>query len=232
MRRMLLIGVLFAGCASASSDAGPGATDADPGSGTVDAELALIDGAPDAPPDAYVPQPITITQSTSPAMVSGNTLVCGQAPYTLENHYYRVFPLADHGIAGEFQVQNVQFGVEHAQGSHTLTVNVGTYSGAVTPTTAGLDAALWTPIASTSIGIPDGDQQTINVPIAATIPAGGKLMVELASPNSSDRFWPSSNASGETYPTYRRTTCANTIQSYAATGITTVHLVMNVSGLR
>ena len=231
MRRMLLLGVLFAGCASASSGAAAGDPDAAPGSGTVDSDIVVIDGAPDAAPDAYVPQPITITQSTSTTMAAAHTLVCGQNRYTPENHYYRVFPLADHGITAAFQVQNVQFGVQHAQGSHTVTVNVGTYGGAVTPTTAGLDAALWTPIASTSVAIPNGDGLTMNVPITATIPAGGKLMVELASPDSGDRFWPASNASGETYPTYRRTTCANTIQSYAATGLPNVHLIMSVSGL-
>ena len=227
--------MVLGGCASASTDGGdinPGGDDASTG-GNEDAatDAITIDAAPDAVPIDAAPMLVTVTQSTSQAIVAG-TATCNNGSVTRENHFYRVFPLTDHGITGPFQVQNVQFGVQQADGGHTVTVNVGTYGGAYAPGAAGLDPAQFTPIATTSLAIANGGSFMVTAPIALTIPAGGKLMVEIVSPNSGDIFVPASNGSGETYPSFLRAPqCDNSIKSFAAIGFPAVHLVMNVTGL-
>jgi hypothetical protein len=227
--------MVLGGCASASTDGGGVNPGEDSGTNTDDAGAdgsITIDAAPDAVPIDAAPMLATITQSTSQAIASPSTVACWNQNVTRENHFYRVFPLTDHGITGPFQVQNVQFGVEVSLGGHTVTVNVGTYGGPYAPGAAGLDSAQFAPIASASVSIPDGNAFMVTAPIALTIPAGGKMMVEIVSPNVNDRFFPGSNGSGETYSSFFRSPqCDNSIKSYAASGFPAVHLVMNVTGL-
>jgi hypothetical protein len=224
--------MVLGGCASASVGGNTGddsGTDTD--AGTDGSIIATIDAAPDAVPIDAAPMPITVTQSTSQA-ISAGTVTCNNGSVTRENHFYRVFPLADHGITGPYQVQNVQFGVQTSQGGHTVTVNVGTYGGTYAPGAAGLDPAQFAPIATTSVAVPNGNAFMVTAPIALTIPPGGKLMVEIVSPNVGDWFFPGSNGSGETYSSFFRSPqCDNSIKSYAASGFPAVHLVMNVTGL-
>lgn len=224
--------MVLGGCASASLDNGGNA--GDDGGPTDDAGTdgsITIDGAPDAVPIDAAPMQVTVTQSTSQAIAAGAP-TCNNGSVTRENHFYRVFPLSDHGITGPFQVQNVQFGVRQAEGGHTVTLNVGTYGGAYAPGAAGLDPAQFAPIATTSLAITNGGNYMVTAPIALTIPAGGKLMVEIVSPNTGDIFVPASNSGGETYPGFLRSPqCDNSIKSFAAIGFPAAHLVMNVTGM-
>lgn len=230
--RETIVFVVLAGCASASLGNSPPGDDSGITPDDAGADGSAIDAPPDAVPIDAAPMPITVTQSTSQVIGTPSTVNCNNGSVTGENHYYRVFPLADHGITGPLQVQNVQFGVETSLGSHTVTINVGTYGGAYAPGAAGLDPAQFAPIASTSLAIPNGNVFMTTAPIALTIPAGGKMMVEIVSPATNDWFFPGSNAGGETYPSFWRSPqCDNTIKSYAASGRPNVHLVMNVTGL-
>ena len=231
--RLTVFAFLFAGCASASppNPAGDVQPDADPEPGP-GADAALPDAPPVEIPDAAPPAPVmvTLSQTTNATIAMPNTVNCHNAYETAENSYYRVFPLADYGITNAFHVQNVQFAVEESDGAHTVSVNVGTYAGAIAPNTAALDPGQWTPIASAQQAVPDGAGGTVTVPIDTIIPAGSKLMVELLSPGAGDWFFPGSNANGETYPTFTRSQCSPTIHSYVSDGFGGVHVILTVTG--
>lgn len=243
MRRWSLLVVWLAACASATppgnvgTDASGGPevdaaviVDAPPGS--VDAVVVPIDGAIEPPP----PMDITLSQTTNTTIATNNTPVCVNIfDETLTNSFYRVFPLADYGITGAFHVKSVQFAVQNAEawagGSQDVVVNVGTYTGAIAANTAALSGGQWFPTASATVNVPDGGNMMMTAPIDVVIPAGSKMMVELRSPYDGNRFFPGSNRSGETYPTFWGSSCEGGIKSYASLG-DDVDLVLTVTGTK
>lgn len=199
--RIVLLVVLLGACATADKGGG-GSPDASTGT---DSSL---------PPDAFVPpvdagpMPVSLTQNTSQTPTSGSSIACSAAGITAENSYYRVFGLADHGIAGELTVESVTFAVESADagtgtsqpGTLKLAIYGGTPGGTLSPT-------MMTPVTSTAITIPDGALTMVNVPIAATIPPNSQLVVELLIPDgeaAGHSFFLGSNTAGDTKPGYIR----------------------------
>jgi hypothetical protein len=204
------------------------AIDAAPG--TIDAAPLPIDGSIDPPMD------VTLSQTTTTTIEANNTLVCGNIfGETTTNSFYRVFPLADYGITGSFHVKSVQFAVQTAESwdgtSQNVTINVGTYTGAIAPTTPSLQGAQWFPTASAAVSVPDGGNMMMTAPIDVVIPAGSKMMVELRSAYDANRFFPGSNRSGETYPTFWGSSCEGGIKSYTSLG-DTVNLILTVTGTK
>src|SRR5690606_1268238 len=158
-----------------------------------DSDVPGIDAMVDAPPG---PQTRTLTQTTSQTIKGANTLACGNPTngWTSTNKYYRVFDLAAMGITTPFTVSKVSFQVEHCDKligtgtGTTVAVRVGTYSAAAGATLA---TANMTILASNaSVAVPEVIQVdtttpggTVDAPITATIPAGGRLLVEVDAPD-------------------------------------------------
>lgn len=168
----------------------------------------------DAPPGVMTK---TLSQTTNDTLAGGNSVACPAAngdPGTSENHFYRVFDLSTFGISTAFTVTGVSFQVEDCESvagnGTTVNVHVGTYSGATGGST--LTAANLTEVSSaTGVAVPEVDETgtttpgaTINVPMAATIPAGSKLYVEIESPDGDNdhQFYIGTTTGGQSAPSY------------------------------
>lgn len=204
MIRSLLLISSIAACATADppgqfaggADAG-GGSPIDAAGGQSDAPSRPIDAAgsgSSAPMDAPAgPTTITLTQ-VSTTVLATSSLGCedDNTDSTYEQAYYRVFDLAAMGVTSTLTLSSVAFGVQSADGTETLTINVGTYS-AAPGTTLSVGSADWgagdvTAIATTTTSLPASSTGTIvSVPIAATIPSGSRLIVEVRSPNESSK---------------------------------------------
>lgn len=198
----------------------------------------------DPPPDAEPsePQAVTLSQATSPTVMTANTLVCSSnvnnvPQYTLENHFYRVFRLSDFGISTTFTAQQVVFAVEDAStttGSQTVTVRLHTMTGST------LTNASLTLLYGQNVLVNDTTLATIPVTLTTpvVVPAGSTLVLELFAPAHSAQgnfFYPGSNTSGESGPSYVRADgCTIPEPSTYATvaPAETVHLIMSVSGTK
>ncbi|HWU89901.1 MAG TPA: hypothetical protein VN253_21715 [Kofleriaceae bacterium] len=233
MKWLPVLALGLSACASAEREA---PADGSPGA----------DGAPPAdavPIDAPPPQ-VTLSQNTS-TTVTGGSFACSLNNITLENSYYRVFALADHGITGGFQVQMVTFGIQTAAAGGTqiaqaAQVKLGRYMGSAGGTT--LDLAQVMPISSAAIMIPNRGPSSIDVPITGTIP-GGDLIVELVIPDGRaalNTFFVGTNAAGESKPGYVRSPACNVVAPTGMNALGMQHspplpkadLIMTVRGLR
>lgn len=187
---MLLAAGLLAGCAAANVT---------PSGGNADAPTGDPDGPEVDPPDSPSnPVPATLQQTTNATVADGNSVACAQIDtasgallFTHANSWYRVYSLAEAGITGAFNISSVTFAVESAQNEPPVTVKVGTYSGTpddAAPLVLGQASFLATataPVANTATAT------TIDVPITATIPPNGKVIVEITSSDhtvNGDRF--------------------------------------------
>lgn len=215
-----IVAVLFAagslvGCAKAgdganndSSDDVTDVTDDNSDGPPVDAR---VDSAPeiDAQDIDAAPQSVTLAQTDS-IVADGASLACGVNGYTAENSWYRVFDLAQLGITGDLTVSQVAFGIEQAAGAQTVDVKLGIYTG--TAGGASLDLALVTPLATTTVAVPAASLIVQTVPMTAVVPAGSKLMVEVASPNhqgTTTNFYLGTTTAPETSPSYLRAPTCN-----------------------
>lgn len=192
-------------CASAGGSSAP-PIDGAVGDGTINNPIdgSLIDAAP---------VPVTLSQNASTA-VTGGSFACVNTGNnrTRENSYYRVFPLADHGVPGSLEVKMVSFAVESAVAgagtSQAAQVKIGRYAGIAGTQ---LDLTMITPINAAAVQIPNGNGTTVTVPITGVLPPGSNLVVELAIPDgdaTGNQFFIGTNAAGETKPGYiRAPTC-------------------------
>jgi hypothetical protein len=247
-------------CATASpqdngshSDARP--PDADVIGGRPDAPPVpdAMPGAPDAsPPDAMVSMPdgmvtagtVTMSETTSSSDLAGNSVGCNQSGtfYTTENSYYRAYRPSDYGVSGALHITRVDFGVDDAEttvGSQTVTVKVYNYSGALGGTN--LDLASMALLGSTTVSVPDTTTgENVSANVAATVPAGANVVVEILVPDgrtAGNIFFIGSNTSGETMPSYVRapdcttdgTTPISTPTSFAVLGVT-VDILLTATG--
>jgi hypothetical protein len=201
--RWLLICLAIAGCAKAGKEntiIG----------GVIDAGTRG-DGLDALPDDASLQQ-TTLTQTASDAVAMGASLFnChgSSTGFIFENSYYRVFALADDGIATTLHVTQVDFGIDTAiagiGGKQPGTIRIGAYGGALGGTT--LDLSLVRAINSADIQIPDGSATKMTVPITADIAATASILVELFIPDGrtdGNKFKIGANAGGERKPSYVR----------------------------
>jgi hypothetical protein len=225
--------IALAGCAEAGRDV--------PGDGRlVDTPRGMI---VDAPPDLG-PRMVTLAQTTSPTVTTGNSFSCNtQSPtfYTYANTYYRVFSLADAGVTGTLHVTSVQFLVDQAKaaagGQQAAQIKLGTYTGTLDAAT--LDTTKIAQIGSAGLSISDGTGTTVVSPIMVDVPAGSNLVVEIVIPDghtAGTLFFLGSNSAGETHPGYVLapscgTTTPTTIASIAAAnGLMPMDILVTVSG--
>ncbi len=212
MRRFLLVCV--AGCASAGPpDQLGGRTDGgnivrpDSSGPQIDAFVSHID----APPGQATK---TLDENTNDTFKTGESVACPSTDGfgdTAANNYYRVFTLSTFGITTDFHVTQVSFQVEDSEGfsggGTTVAVSVGSYTGTVgTSLTVG---ALQQLASNSNVDVPEVDEgntsgATVNVPLDATIPAGGKVFIEVDSSDGSfdHSFYMGANTAGESASSY------------------------------
>lgn len=185
---------------------------------------------------AQAGNPLTITQSQSHAIVSGNSIACHISYKHAANAYLREFALADFGILGAFQVQQVEFGVERADaGSGASQPGQVRLYRKIDPTSP-LTYANLTALAAVDIDIPDMALTRYKTPIAGTAPAGSVLVVELFTPDGrpdGHTFFIGSNPGGQSGPTYIAAADCNAPEptDTAQLGYPNMHVVMNVTGI-
>lgn len=174
----------------------------------------------------------TITHSTAQTITAGNSISCNATGLHAENSYYRIFDLAgDFGITEAFDITEVQFGVEQATGAggtQPVEVRLYTLSGPFV-------LANLTPIGSAPLSVPNQNLTIFSAPIAATVPAGALLVVEIFTPDgqaAGHSFFVGSNTAGQTDPSYiRAPSCGLTEPGNLATiGFPNMHIVINVTG--
>lgn len=239
VNRLLLLVLAVGACAKAG---GQPSGDDQP----IDAPAPFdVPADPDAPIDAPVdagPTMVTLTQTTTDNVINELSLACRSTGdgSTRENSWYRVFRLADAGITSDFHVSSVTFGVAAASGLVPVVVKIGTYSGTVNPSPAQLDTALITPIAaSAAYPVPNtnGTPALATVPVDATVPALGQMIVEIAAPDelgTTYYFHLGANSDGQTSAGYLRAPICNATQpsipgSFSA-DFANAHFVIKVTG--
>lgn len=189
-------------------------------------------------PDAG-PSTVTLRQTTAQTITPLNSVGCveqdadGNPIQHRDNSYYRVFDLAAAGVTTELEVSDVVFGVEQAAsptGSQPATLTLYTLAGP-------LAIANLTVLATTELVVANQEATLLTAPIAATVPAGSKLVAELFVPDSAgqDRlFFMGSNASGQSAPGYLRATATgcNIAEptDLAALGFPAMHMILEVNG--
>jgi hypothetical protein len=204
------------------------------------------DAAPvETPADAGPGQPrqITLRQTTSDQILDLHSIACieqeddGTPIQNRENSYYRVFDLAEEKFDGDLQVDSVTIGVESASApgdaTQPATVRLHTLEG-------DLLVANMTEINHVDIDIEPQLQTALEVPIAATAPAGSTLVVELFIPDSADQnrlFFIGSNDLGQTAPGYLRAPSSGcdfieptTFDDIGGADFPDIDIVMMVSG--
>lgn len=228
MRLWLLAGVLtgsLAACASAGSR-----TDNPPDASPPVDTPTVVDTPMDTGPTA-----VTLQQTTDTTIAAGNSIACAANNLTAENSWYRVFSLDEANVTGTFSMQSVTFAVEATSGSPTITVNVGTYAGALDE--AALDLAKITPVATGSMAAAPTTTGTSNmVPITGSIPAGSLVVVEIKAPNLqntvSDNFFIGTTTSAFTHTAYLRAPDCGSAnpQSMVSLGFSGSQAIITVDG--
>jgi hypothetical protein len=204
-------------------------------------EEVPVDAALDAAPPDAGPVEVTLSQTTSDTIVAPNTVACvrsiDQVPQnTLENRFYRSFPLAVHGVTGQFSAARIDLGVEEATaggGTQTINVRLHTVQGAFPSGTLSLLREV--PVAVTNT---NSTPRIVEVPLAppVVVPGGGTLVVEVHAPElpTGGFFFPGSNRAGESAPSYVMATDCNVNSPTPFTSVapagSTVHLVLSVTG--
>lgn len=193
--------------------------------------LCRIDGAGT---ECQAPGELTLRQTADDKVERSLVFGCTNPDTTTApGSWYRVFPLAQEGIAATFDVTRVTFGVCFAVGSPTVQVKVGSYAGGAAD--ASLDLAQVTtiqtvdvPVAATQIS------KTIDVPITAAVPPGN-LIVELVVPDlegTSQEVNMGFTAAAEEKPGYVRSPLCGpaTPMTTSGAGLPNAHLVLSVTG--
>jgi subtilisin-like proprotein convertase family protein len=207
------------------------------GSGTQDFSRARVGQAglrvtpprPEAPVGA-----VTITHSASQAITSLNSVSCNAGGLHTDNSYVRRFTLGDFGITSDFQVQQVEVGVEVATGTggtQPVTVNLYTWDPSDPFTFAN-----FTEIGTADVSVPDQSATILTVPVTGTAPAGSTLVVELFTPNgqtAGHSFFVGSNADGQTDASFIAAADCGIAEptDLAVIGFPNMHVVMNVTGI-
>lgn len=172
---------------------------------------------------------IMLTQSTSQAITSGNSVSCNAGGLHADNSYYRSFPLS-----ADINVCQVQFGIETAAGAGgTQPVTVNLYSGV--GAFPGTFPGSYTQIGTASVSVPDQAATIFPASINGLATAGSNLVVEVFTPDgqtAGHSFFIGSNASGESASSYLSAAdCGITTPSTTASiGFPNMNIVMNVVG--
>ena len=177
-----------------------------------------------------VPTAATVTHSNSQNIGTGSVSCGGGSGFHRTTSYWRVFDLEnDFGINGEFNINQLQFGVQSVNNNFTLTVRLHSLNG--TFNTGNL-----TQLISTNVNVsPANNNSIVNVPISTTVPAGTIIVMEVFTPNNgTSLFYMGSNGNGQSDPSYFSAPDCGITQPTnlvnVGSGFPNVHHVMNISG--
>jgi len=166
---------------------------------------ASATASPTATPGGSCPP--TITESTSQAIVDGNSVACNNGFGTTENHYWRAFNMGTFTGGQDYNVTSVSFGIELASSGggtgQPLTVNLYANHGSPFP---GGDWQSNLIATSGEINIPDQADTIFNVPLIVTAPGAAlELVMEVTTPDGTvvgNLFFVGSNPDPETGLSY------------------------------
>jgi hypothetical protein len=184
-----------------------------------------------AKPRSLAADEVTITHSLDQSIVALNSVSCNAGGLHTDNSYLRVFDLAAFGIDTDFNITQVEIGIETASGAigtQPATVNLYTLDGAL----------LWanlTLIGTADVIVADQDLSILSMDVTGSAPAGSQLVVEFFTPNgqgAGNSLFVGSNDLGQTGPTYLAAAdCAVTEPTdVGSIGFPGMMLVMNVTG--
>ncbi len=179
--------------------------------------------------------PVAVTQNASQVAQpdTGNACLLMGTVFHMANSWYRAFP----SPGPRFEVCSVEFAIENAQsgdgGGQPLTVNVYANPDHPFPGNFGcLPAQL---VGTATLDVADQSMTSLLVPLAASIPAGAEMIVEISVPDGTaaqDIFYPGSNSDPQTGPTYVYAPgCGGTASAdLGDLGDPTSHIILNVQG--
>jgi hypothetical protein len=233
----LLVVACLAACASATTPGFSPGGGGDDGTGTQpDAPgQPTPDASPDAPP---APQEVTLSQVAS-MMPTRDGQWCGNLIGDIAAAgAYRVFTLADYQITGVFHLTKVSFGVYQTNDSPKATVKVGVYGAA--PDGNSLQLSQITSLMSKDVTVTGNGvvNKVVDVPIVVDVPAGSRLVVEIAAPSNAagPQLILGANSSAETQTGYVRMAQCNggssTPRSLAQWETPNLHVLVSATGMK
>jgi len=180
--------------------------------------------------------PTTVTQSTSQTILDQFSIACVDMNTNTHgaNSYWRAFDLRELGVTGPLNVCEVGVGIEVANDAagagQPLTVNLWDQYDHAFPAT---DQRVL--LGTMTVTVTDQNLSILAVPITATAPAYGQLVVEVAIPDriaDGDVFFYGANDQAETGPTYISSSTCDIVAPIliADLGFPEVHFVLNVTG--
>ena len=156
------------------ADATPAGADA---LGQVDAGIAGDAG----------PSFVTLSE-TSPDVATAAAMDCTNTPdtQTYDGEWYRIYPLSDpyFGLSSSagFLVTNVAFSVWRTEGTVSVRVSVGTYTGSF-PTASNLDETKVSSMGSKTVSLPSitgGALYSVQISPGVLVPAGAKMAISVS----------------------------------------------------
>jgi N-acetylneuraminic acid mutarotase len=192
-------------------------------------------GTPTPTPTPGGSCPPVITESTSQAIVDGNSVSCNSGGITTQNSYWRAFNMNTFTGGADYNITALEFGIELALGgggSQPATLNLYANHGAPFPN-GDWQSNL---IISVPINIPDQNDSIFVAPVVATAPGSAlELVMELNIPDGSaqgNEFFVGSNPDPETAPSYLSAADCNVFVPTPTgdLGFPDMHIVFNVDG--
>ena len=196
-----------------------------PASDTVTANFALVS----------TPTTVTITQSQSQSIVTGNSVSCHLNYLHADTSYLRAFNLATFGISGPYNITEVRIGIEDARSGSGSGQPVTVRLYRKTNPAGSLTFGNLTQIGSANRTVPDQSLSLYTISVAGMAPEGSVLVVEVFTPNgqaAGNGFFVGSNPSGQTAPSYLAAADCGASEPTPTgdLGRPNMHIVMNVTG--
>lgn len=171
---------------------------------------------------------LTLTHSASMDIVDGNSVACAGPTGSSQASYLRTFTLSDFGIATDFEVDEVAFGIQSLTAEASISVNLYTLEGEFVYANMEL-------IGTATQTLDPQTLTLVTVPVTGTVPPGGMLVVEVEAPDLQPQqaaFFVGSNDLGETGDSYAVAPNCDTHEPtpFSTLGAPHVHVVMSVSG--
>lgn len=179
-----------------------------------------------------------ITQSGSQTVSPTGSVACGSQAngYTADNSYIRVFKLSDYGIANDYKITNVSFGVQTVNSSFPVEVNIYNWTGGGFPTG---NATL---LGTSNVDLTASSAGTVvstGTNLSTTVTAGSTFVVEIyhdGDVTPPQAFYMGTNTASQTGPSYLSSeTCGITTPTATGTGglaaFATARWVMSITGV-
>jgi hypothetical protein len=161
----------------------------------------------DAPADSG-PASVTLSETADSTIAGGKSLACGNNTTgdEADNIWYRIFKMSDFGITNTLHVTNISFGIQESGGNPSVTVKLGSYSGAVGGTT--VDTSKITPVTQQLVTIPPVANGTGEMVMTTTLVGDvppGNFVVQIGVPDlsgTSKFVYIGATVGAETEPSY------------------------------